>query len=282
MYTLAVENTRGEYLEITHREGYKITDIQGLTPPHANINTTAMAGGDGSSFNSSSLDNRNIVITLYIDSDIERNRQRLYRFFRIKKNCRLYFKNANRNVYIDGYVETFEATIFANTQKVQISVLCNDPYFKNVKTSLYEFSRTTNYFEFPFSIPKEGIKFSAVANISSVDVINNGENEVGVEINLIANGTVLNPKIINVLTGETLTLNVDMDAGDRIKITTHKGNKHAVLYKDEAETNIMNAIGENPTWFSIDIGDNVFSYAAELGGESLNVTFTLTEEFTGV
>lgn len=282
MFTLAVENERGERLELTHRLEYSVVDVQGLTPPSANINTTEMAGGDGSSFNSSSLTNRNIVILLFINRDIERNRQRLYRYFRVKRQCRIYYKNASRDVYIDGHVETVEPTMFQKTQAVQISILCPDPYLKNKTTSLYEFSWTTSYFEFPFSIPEEGIEFSGSNNVSSVDVINNGENEVGVEINLTASGAVLNPKIVNVLTGEYFALNVDLDEGDVIKITTHRRKKRVFLYKDGEETNIMNAIASGSTWFKIEMGDNIFSYAADLGGEVLAVSFTFTEEFVGV
>lgn len=282
MIMLAVENDKKERLEVTRHEGYAITDVKGLTPPSANINTTAMAGSDGSAYNSASLNNRNIVITLYIVSDIERNRQRLYKFFRIKRQCRLFFESDNRRVYIDGYVETIDATIFAQTQQVQISLICERPYFKNVKATIYDFSWTTSAFEFPFSIEESGIEFSSSNSVSSVDVVNGGENEVGVEITLTATGTVLNPTISNVTTGGKFPLNVELKAGDEIVITTHTGNKRVTLFKDGEETNIMNTIGKNPDWFALDIGDNIFAYSADYGGEYLSVTIKLTEEFAGV
>lgn len=282
MYTLAVENERGEFLELTHKEGYEIGEVQGLGPPPANINTTATAGGDGSSFNSASLNNRNIVIYLYITSDIENNRQRLYKYFRIKRKCRLYFKNANRNVYIDGRVETFEPAIFANVQEVQISIICEKPYFKNVNSSVYDFSWTVSGFEFPFSIEESGIEFSTSNRISSVNVLNNGENEVGLEITLTATGTVLNPHILNLSTGGTFALNAEMQEGDKIIITTHTGNKRVTLIKGGEETNIMNTVAKNPEWFALDLGDNIFSYSADIGGEFLAVSLKLTEEFAGV
>lgn len=282
MYTFIVQNERGESLELTHNDAYSVTKIDGLGPPLATINTTPMAGGDGSSFNSSSINNRNIVIYLTIDREPEYNRRRLYRYFRNKRKCRLFYKNSSLDVYIDGYVEDVVPGIFEQKQAVQISVLCNNPYFKNINASVYNFSWTSDGFEFPFSIPEEGIEFSTSDNISSLDIVNNGEQEVGVEINLIANGSVLNPTIINVTTGERFTLNVDMDSGDQIVITTHKGNKHVNLIRNGVTTNIMNTVASNPTWFKIDIGDNIFSYSADEGGELLDVSFTLTEEFLGV
>lgn len=282
MYTLIVQNERGESLELTHSDAYEVVKIDGLNPPSANINTTAMAGGDGSTFNSASLNNRNIVIYLYISRDVENNRQRLYRYFRNKRKCRIFFKNANRDVYIDGRVEDVNPAIFEQKQQVQISVICEQPYFKSVKSSVYNFSWTVSAFEFPFSIEESGVEFGTSNSVSSVDIVNNGENEVGVEITLTATGTVLNPKIINVITGGTFALNAELQEGDKAVITTHRGNKKVTLYKDGTARNIMNTVAKNPDWFSIELGDNVFSYDADVGGEFLAVSFVMTEEFGGV
>lgn len=282
MFNLIVQNERGDSLALTHSEAYEVVKIDGLNPPPANINTTATAGGDGSSYNSASLSNRNLVIYLYINRDVENNRQRLYRYFRIKKKCRLYYSNANRDVYIDGYVESVEPAIFEQKQSVQISVICEKPYFKNINASVYDFSWTKSGFEFPFSIPEEGIEFSTSNSVSSVNVLNNGENEVGLEITLTATGTVLHPRILNLSTGGVFALNAEMQEGDEILISTLKGKKLVTLYKDGEEINIMNTVAKNPDWFALDLGDNIFSYSADIGGEYLNVSLKLTEEFAGV
>ena len=47
MFTLKVENTRGAVLELTdNEENYQVTEISGLNPPNANINTSSYANGD--------------------------------------------------------------------------------------------------------------------------------------------------------------------------------------------------------------------------------------------
>ena len=74
MFTLEIENTKGTRLELTDNENnFQVTNIEGLNPPNANINTSNYANSDGSSFNSSKIENRQIVITIALNGDIERN-----------------------------------------------------------------------------------------------------------------------------------------------------------------------------------------------------------------
>lgn len=282
MYYISVENQKGNSLALTEGNGYQVVDISGLNPPNANINTTNMAMGDGSIFNSSSLANRNIIITLYIPSDLDNKRIDLYKYFRPKQFCRLYFRNAKRNVYIDGYVETFDITLFAITQKVQISIICPSPTLKDTQVQEYNFSWTNDNFQFPFAIEETGVEFGYMESISYVNVINNGDTDTGVTIELNANGNVLNPTIRNLATGERFTINFEMIEGDLIKITTGLGNKKITLLRDGVETNIINYVQKNPSWFTLSSGDNPFSYSCDEGTGVLNLKFSLQNEYLGV
>ena len=85
MFTLIAENKYGEQLELTHSEAYVITNIDGIDPPEAVINSTRNAGADGSVFNSAYVDNRVITITLAINAPAELNRINLYKYFKSKQ-----------------------------------------------------------------------------------------------------------------------------------------------------------------------------------------------------
>ena len=147
MFTLKVENAKGAILELTHDEGnYQVTSIDGLTPPNANINTSSYANGDGSSFNSSRIPNREIVITVYINGDVQKNRLTLYKYFRNKEWCKIYYQDEDRNVYIEGYVQTLEAPKFVQKQVAQISILCPNPYFKDMETIVQSISKIVKKF----------------------------------------------------------------------------------------------------------------------------------------
>ena len=62
MYSLKVENDRGNTLELTNNPNYTVFKIEGLNPPHATINSSVNTTTGGSNINSVRLENRNIVI----------------------------------------------------------------------------------------------------------------------------------------------------------------------------------------------------------------------------
>lgn len=68
-----VTNYLGESLEMElarpEVSGLAITDIEGLGPVKATINTSEIATGDGALYNSAKLETRNIVMTLDLDSE---------------------------------------------------------------------------------------------------------------------------------------------------------------------------------------------------------------------
>ena len=125
MYTLIAQNKYGQQIELTHNEAYVIESIEGIDPPEAVINTTRNANADGSVFNSSYVDNRQIIITLAINGPAEVNRINLYKYFKTKYPVRLYYQNKTRDVYIDGYVKSIQIKFF---NKKQIEPNSQDGY----------------------------------------------------------------------------------------------------------------------------------------------------------
>lgn len=154
MFELSVKNHRGDTLNLTKSKQYTVYKINGLNPPKATVNSSVNTTTDGSSVNSVRLTNRNIVIYVAINGDIEVNRIELYKYFPVKKNITLYFKNGKRNVYIEGVVELIECDLFTNRQVMQISVICPKPYFKEADYLVTSFGDISNLFYFPFSIER--------------------------------------------------------------------------------------------------------------------------------
>ena len=282
MYNLRVQNQRGEKLQISGNPAYTIKDVSGLNPPEAVINTTRTATDDGSVYNSSYVNDRLITLTLAVNYPAEENRINLYRYFKTKYPVRVFYQTENRNVYIDGYVQNFDVSYFDIKQTVQISILCPKPLLNDVSDNMTEFSSITGMFEFPFSIEESGVEFSTLKLGETKTIINDGDVYTGITIKLKANGRLLNPKIYNVETGESLILNVDMFAGDEISINTRRKEKTAVLIKDGEETNIVGKIRQGSTWFQLAPGDNLFLYDCDEFPENLQCTFIMTNQYEGV
>lgn len=282
MYSLKVENDRGNTLELTNNPKYKVFKIEGLNPPHATINSSVNTTMDGSSINSMRLENRNIVIYTTIEGDIEANRINLYKYFPVKKTVKLFFNNTSRKVYIEGKVELIECDPFTEKQIAQISIICPKPYFKDVDNLVTIFSDVSKMFKFPFSIAKGGIEFSAITTNQRRSIVNIGDIETGIIIELFATGSVVNPIIYDVLRRTHLKFNFTMLAGDTLIINTNVGEKAISLIRDGITHNAMGYMAQGSVWFTLEAGDNVFTYDADSGNSNLQITFTTAVLYSGV
>ena len=282
MFEVLVENKKGNKINFVQNEKYAITSITGLGPPDAAINTVNVGSFDGERYNSSKAAMRNIVMHIAILGDIEANRIALYKVFKSKEWIKFHYKNGLRNVYIEGYIESAPIELFTQNQEIQISILCPDPYFKNAEEIIEDMSLVLSMFYFPFAIADEGQTLSQYDEILEKVIINDGDVARGMIIELRAFGEVVNPKIFNRNTTEFFGLNITMQKGDYITVSTIKGSKTVSLLRNGKTTNIFNNIMRDITWLELEPGDNIFTYEATKGQEFLNVLFKHTDNYEGV
>lgn len=283
MLQVIAENKYNEQINLTQNGNYALLSVGGLTPPAATINTAVIATSDGAVFNSSRLGTRNIVLTIAPLISIEKNRINLYKYFKAKHYIKLYLENNTRSVWIDGYVDKIDGDLYTQSQRIQISIICPDPYFKDTTTGLYTFSNVINLFSFPFAIEETpGIPISEMGEFVEIAITNNSDDETGVIIQLQANAAVTNPIIYNMTTNENFTLNISMETGDIITIDTRRGHKTVTLNRDSEITNILNNMGQGSSWLNLVVGDNIFSYTCDTGAEYLNISVTLQPIYEGV
>lgn len=285
MYSLKIENTNGEIFELTHDfSDYYVTKVEGLTPPATTINTAKAGIIDGTFFNSASVEERNIVISLTINGDIEANRQKLYRIFPRKTACTVYFKNANRDVKIKGYVETIECDPFVMREKAQISIICPRPYFEDLATIYAELAATLAMFEFPFAIEEDNpIPFSEATDYPIAEIMNEGDAEAGCIISIEVNDTIQGIKIINTSTQQFFYLDSAFVDHDKITISTISGQMGVTRERGGTKTNILNYVGANSTWLRLAPGVNYFTYTIDDGDtEDVEITFEATTLYGGV
>ena len=282
MYSLKIENKAGQQFELTSNEArYQVTKIDGLNPPPAVITSAGVAGMDGSRFASAKLGERNLVLYVKINGDVETNRIFLYRFFKTKQYCKIYYENETRSVYAEGYVETIECDLFENGQMMQISIVCNDPYLKALEEIEHELSLIIGAFTFPFAI-EEPIEFSYYEHDMLTTIAYDGDAESGFIIEIQAGGSVTNPSIYKVGTGEQMSINVTMVQGDLLRINTNKGEKSIEFTHNGVTTNYLRNLQRGSSWLSLDIGDNQFTCDADSGEEMMQIVFKYRTKYEGV
>lgn len=282
MYELKVKNDKGEVLNLSTSPMYQVYKVTGLQPPAVSINSSVNATTDGSTVNSLRAGTRNIVLYMTLEGDVEKSRIELYRYFPLKKRITVYFKNGSRDVLIEGYVEVIECDLFTNKQIAQVSLLCPQPYFKAVNDLVSYFSDISALFSFPFSVGAEGMEVSSITRNVRKSIINTGDVESGIIIDLYAVGEVVNPVIYDVFERTHIKLLFTMIAGDRIVINSNTGSKSITLIRGGVNTNIMGSMYPDSTWLTLGAGDNVFTYQCDSGADNLQLTFTASVLYGGV
>lgn len=280
-----IETENNQKLELTQNSEYDVINIEGLNPVGATINTHKIGVSDGEHYNSSYVNMRNIVLYIvprYRSNDIETNRLFLYRYFRPKHKVRLYFKHDSRDVFIDGYVETVEISLYSQLEQFQISVICPQPYFLDISTAQGNFTQIENLFEFPFLIEQEGIEFSRFGQIDDIYIINNGEVETGVIISLYAFGSVSGIELYLNDTQYFKLGDLSLEIGDTLTINTNKGEKSVTLLRNGVKINCINYVSKGSTWFTLDIGENKISKIIGSGMESVNIDINYYIKYIGV
>ena len=286
MFTARIQNRSGEVYILTGNEPvYQVVKILGLNPPQAQINLTTVVGLDGAKFNSSKLETRNLVLTIKINGEVEKNRQNLYRFFPTKQWVRFFYTNANRDVYIDGYVESLECDLFENGEFAQISVICPYPYFKSMEEIVSDISNTIACFVFPFSIELDDpVPFSEYNQSAVATVYNGSEGDTGTIIEVSFRTEVEKLVIRNTLTGDELELDYDFEVNDLVIINTNKGEKSVVLLREGTYTNLFSALKKGSVFFQLEAGDNYYVYEADSGenNEFVFINFIHHDAYRGV
>ena len=285
IFTLKIRNFKNEIYELTHDyEHYYVMSVTGLTPSPTTINTTVSGVHDGAYYNSSRMQQRNIVITLGLRGNVEANRQRLYSIFPLKKECTVYYKNRNRNLKINGYIETIEADIFVQQETVQISIICPNPYFQGLSAIEGEIRREQPLFEFPFAI-EEPIPFGEILRIPTCYLNNIGDVECGCSFHFRFYKFADYLRITNKATGQSMNLqDAEFNDGDELFINTNFGNLRITCrHSDGKEENLLPYLKKDSGWIQLEPGANTIIFTISEGAyDGISATVEFTPLYGGV
>lgn len=265
------QNSRGNQVTFSYEFPYFLETIEGVTEVDGKVNTITSAYGVGSKYVSSSISERNIVITGSVKRDnITEKRQNLYKIFPKKDKGTLFYYEEDKAYKIEYYVESIEFAKSKVVDKFVISLICPSPYFTDLEESQVQMSNWIPSFEFPLEIPEEtGIEFG-YKNVNSLVTIENDTNiEIGMKIVFTASDDVENPKLVNITTQEELEIEKSMTAGDVITVTTFINNKNIILTSNGEDININNYLKFGTKFLQIHTGSNTFKATAKTGGNAL-------------
>ena len=281
---LTYTNSGGESITLKQSRPYFLTKIDGTGNIRQTVNTFKAPDQDGAFYISSTLDMRNITLegTVIANTPDQAymQRQRLLQIFSPKLRGTLLYRGRQ----ISCVVEEAGFTV-SSRQRIPnffISLLCPSPFFETLDEIREELASWMPLFEFELEIPEDGMEFGARQPSQIITVDNIGDVSCGCEIVFRALGTVTNPELLNIDTGEYIRLLTTMSAGDELRVYTHFAGKRVVSVNGLTITNAFSLLDTGSVFFQLAAGINTLRYDASVNMDLLEVSIYYRPQFLGV
>lgn len=248
----------------------QVTNIEGLGPVEASVNTSPYGSIDGSFFTGSNINDRNIVIDLlpkpdWVTWDIATIRNHAYKYFMSKSFMRLVFESTERSpVEIFGYVQTCAPNIFSKDNEIQVSLICPDPHFKSSTDTVVEGLSSDIPLEFEYT-------GTVITGITVQLQKSSGDDPSSI---LILAGSEFDPTM-SLWSGSSDAI---IDATKYISMSSLPGGKHVTqtILSSGVSTSLLSMAGDPPNWPKIAPGLNNFSVVPNVGVLEWTLTYRKT------
>jgi hypothetical protein len=284
--TLIYKNHKGDMITFTYKPPFLLSICDGFHETVGTVNSVSSAYGVGTTWNGTSIGQRDLTIKGTITDNIQENRLLLYDMFPLNSEGTLYYYEGDIERKITCLVEKVSIPEKKGfTRDFSISLVCPNPRFSALAATILSMATWTPAFKFKLVIPKnKGIKFGTKNTTSMGTTENTTEIDYGMTIKFKANDTVKNPYLFNVTTRDIIQIEKTMSAGDQIIITTHIDNKN-VIYKNAVtgeEENINYLIMYGSKYLQVPSGTNTFRSGADSGEDNLETTIKFLPEYEAV
>lgn len=231
-------------------DAIQVRNIEGLGPVKASITTTPFATGRGALYQGSTVDTRNIVLTLGLNPDfvtypsMHELRRILYRYLLPEAWTKLrFYTNEIPPVEIEGYVESFEPNMFSEDPEVQVSIICPNPDFMDPVPTVITGTVT--------EMADDGIEFEYIGSVPA-----------GLELKVQpsdANPSFTGQIIVTMGPPPEKSFYVDpvtIDATNELRIATWPAKKVESVDGFGASTNLLADVSASSVWPIVRVGTN--------------------------
>ena len=277
-------NANGRSITLKQSRPYFLTKIDGTGNVSQTVNTFKAPDQDGAFYIFSTLDMRNITIegTIVADNpgDAYAHRQRFLQIFSPKLLGTLQYRGRQIACVVEE--AGFSVSTRQRIPNFFVSLLCPSPFFETLDEVREELASWIPLLEFQLEIPMSGMEFGMRQPSQIITVENIGDVSCGCEIVFRALGTVTNPELLKINTGEYIRLLTTMDAGDELRVYTHFAGKRVVRVEGSSITNAFSLLDTNSVFFQLSAGLNTLRYDASVNMDLLEVSIYFRPQFLGV
>lgn len=290
---LTYTNERGESIELSTESVYHCNvskDVDGIAGVTNVVYSTNSMGQHGDTYVGQRIEARDIDIVGHINT---RDKQQAYELRRQLLKVFNPELSGTLTYEFGGFKRVINCRLHGEPKLPRKEVLiefaipldCLNPFWREEYEQREDIASWVAAWEFPCEIEQDNAQsmiFGYRAESVIVNCYNEGDVSTGMRIRFTALGTVTNPILLNVDTNEFIKLNVTMQTGDVIEVSTKYGSKGATLIRDGQKTDYFRYVDVDSTFMQLAIEDNNFRYDAESGVNSMEVSIFYDKEYLGV
>lgn len=254
-----------------------------------NIYSSKGVNQDGATYLDNTIDVKDISLEFNMitssEEELVRLRNQVYKVFnpRLEEGT-LFYKDAVNERKIKCLLNKKPSfNNFDNcVSRGLISLTATDPHWSDLNEERVDIAVWEGLFEFPLELDANGTEIGRRIFNTIINIPNPGDIECGFRLEFKASAAVTNPSLIHVTTGEYITVNKVLEAGEIITVETTFNNKKVISTLNGVPTNAFNFIDWGTTFFTLRSGDNILNYSAEHGESNLDVMIYYLPMYLGV
>lgn len=215
-----------------------------------------------------------------IVDNIEENKKLLLSSLSVFTKGKLYF---GEDYYCDIVVKKTPYIVhpIGGAARFSMMVFCPFPFWLYKMPSEYMLGGYVAKFEFPTMLNEH--YFGVEQESYFINCANGGNVAQPFSAKFSTRAqTVSNFGILNVKTGQKLTITEDLILGDVITLYQKEGRVYLVRMREGVEENIFYALDESSDLFTLEAGDNLLRRIAESGESDLQISVSFNAAFSGV
>lgn len=288
---LIYTNERGESIEFSTNSQYFVNianDVTGISDVRNKLYTSSSMGQHGETYIGQKIEARDIDVKGSIN---EKDKNKVLELrHKAQKVLNPELQGTLTYIYKD-FVRVIDCKVdntpVFSRKKIftdfMMQFYCPSPFWRETHEDTKEVAAWVSTLEFELEIDEEeGIEFGYREPSVIVDVYNDGDVATGMKIEFRAIGTLCDPILLNVETGEYIKINATLMAEDIVTVNTEYGKKGAVLERGGVAEDYSRNIDVDSTFMQLGIGRNVFRYDAGSNVDALEITIYHSNKYLGV
>lgn len=269
-------NENGDSITFDYAGGYLINKPTGIDTLSVNLSQAQGINQVGATIRSKTVQPRPVTVSGALFGDNQTaGKDRLLAVVRPDIGGKLYADNYYLDVHVTA-TPTIERV--KRGAKFQFSLLAPYPYWRKDDSISTPLSGIEKLFKFPWNV-SQPYRFGRLTQTAFINVINTGQVPIPFTLTLAASGDVVNPRIINALSGESIRINKALIAGERLVIEITHDRTYVT---SSVDGDCRGALSLHSNLYRLATGDNVLKPEADSGLANMQVDINYAAEIVGI